>query len=105
MRLPTELEWLLSSQNTNFHWGDVWEWTSNTFSEFPDFVPHPYKDYSKPWFDGQHKTVKGASFATCEISVTYIFGIFISLTEQIFFQVSGLLVSFSNENTVPIAWM
>ena len=35
-----KLEWLLSSQNTNFHWGDVWEWTSNTFSEFPDFVPH-----------------------------------------------------------------
>ncbi len=65
MRLPTELEWLLASQNTNFHWGSVWEWTSNTFSEFPEFIPHPYKDYSKPWFDGRHKTVKGASFATC----------------------------------------
>ncbi len=66
MRLPTELEWLLASQNANFHWGDVWEWTSTTFSDFPDFIPHPYRDYSKPWFDGRHKTVKGASFATCE---------------------------------------
>ena len=66
MRLPTELEWLLASQNTNFHWGNIWEWTSSTFSEFPAFFPHPYRDYSKPWFDGHHKSVKGASFATCE---------------------------------------
>jgi EgtB-related family protein len=30
---------------------------------YPGFVPHPYRDYSAPWFDGR-PVLRGASFAT-----------------------------------------
>tara|TARA_B100000575_G_scaffold14895_1_gene10573 strand:- start:1928 stop:3100 length:1173 start_codon:yes stop_codon:yes gene_type:complete len=66
MRLPTEFEWLVASHSKSFYWGSVWEWTADSFYAFPNFVPHPYKDYSKPWFDGNHMILKGASFASCE---------------------------------------
>jgi gamma-glutamyl hercynylcysteine S-oxide synthase len=48
---------------TGFVWGQVWEWTASPFAPFPGFVPHPYRDYSQPWFDGR-PVLKGASFAT-----------------------------------------
>jgi iron(II)-dependent oxidoreductase len=41
----------------------VWEWTSSPFAPFAGFVPHPYRDYSQPWFDGR-PVLKGASAAT-----------------------------------------
>jgi ergothioneine biosynthesis protein EgtB len=43
--------------------GNVWEWTSSTFSPYPDFVRDPYAEYSEPWF-GTHKVLRGGSFAT-----------------------------------------
>lgn len=62
-RLPTEAEWEVAAQDPRFEWGSVWEWTASAFAPFPGFVPHPYVDYSAPWFDGR-PVLKGASAAT-----------------------------------------
>lgn len=64
-RLPTEAEWRLAQQQggATFRWGDVWEWTASAFAPFDGFTPHPYRDYSAPWFDGR-PVLKGASFLT-----------------------------------------
>ena len=64
-RLPTEAEWARAalSQPARFRWGDVWEWTASPFAPYPGFAPHPYRDYSAPWFDGR-PVLRGASFMT-----------------------------------------
>jgi ergothioneine biosynthesis protein EgtB len=64
-RLPTEHEWTLAAMQggAGFTWGQVWEWTASPFEPWPGFVPHPYRDYSQPWFDGR-PVLKGGSFAT-----------------------------------------
>ena len=64
-RLPTEAEWehAALTQPERFHWGAVWEWTATEFAPFPGFQPHPYRDYSAPWFDGR-PVLRGASFGT-----------------------------------------
>ena len=62
-RLPTEAEWEVAAQDPGFEWGTVWEWTSSAFAPFPGFAPHPYLDYSQPWFDGR-PVLKGAGPAT-----------------------------------------
>lgn len=66
-RLPTETEWehaALTAATTGepFDWGQVWEWTASAFAPYPGFEPHPYRDYSAPWFDGR-PVLRGASFA------------------------------------------
>ncbi|GAA6142335.1 SUMF1/EgtB/PvdO family nonheme iron enzyme [Hydrogenophaga sp. 5NK40-0174] len=73
-RLPTEAEWMLATQqqqiqhqrqDTAFVWGtEVWEWTSSPFAPFAGFEPHPYRDYSQPWFADGRPVLKGGSFAT-----------------------------------------
>jgi gamma-glutamyl hercynylcysteine S-oxide synthase len=64
-RLPTEAEWERAAVSTgaDFRWGDVWEWTVSPFAPYPGFEPHPYRDYSAPWFDGR-PVLRGASFLT-----------------------------------------
>ncbi|HMN94606.1 MAG TPA: selenoneine synthase SenA [Hydrogenophaga sp.] len=62
-RLPTEAEWIAASTQDGFVWGQVWEWTASPFAPFTGFTPHPYRDYSQPWFDGR-PVLKGASAAT-----------------------------------------
>jgi iron(II)-dependent oxidoreductase len=62
-RLPTEHEWTLARRHEQFVAGQVWEWTASPFAPWPGFQPHPYRDYSQPWFDGR-PVLKGGSFAT-----------------------------------------
>lgn len=63
-RLPSEAEWELAAHTVaGFEWGSVWEWTATPFAPYPGFEPHPYVDYSAPWFDGR-PVLKGASQAT-----------------------------------------
>jgi len=89
MRLPTEAEYHRASEgsrqssNVDFrYWdpiavtaddedrqavpsqmkGNGWEWTSTPFAAFPGFEPFPfYRNYSEPFFDGQHYVLKGGS--------------------------------------------
>lgn len=44
--------------------GNVWEWTSDSFSGYPGFKYFPYPEYSETWFDGDHRVLKGGSWAT-----------------------------------------
>lgn len=64
-RLPTEHEWECAActQPQAFAWGEVWEWTGSPFGPYPGFEPHPYREYSAPWFDGR-PVLRGASHLT-----------------------------------------
>lgn len=62
-RLPTEAEWTAAAHQRGWQGMTVWEWTASRFEPFPGFEPHPYRDYSAPWFDGR-PVLKGASPAT-----------------------------------------
>jgi len=69
-RLPTELEWEVAAVTVPvapaaapIRFGQVWEWTASTFEPYPGFAPHPYRDYSSPWF-GSRQVLRGGSFAT-----------------------------------------
>ena len=63
-RLPTEAEWECAAMTRgDFAWGRVWEWTASDFTPYAGFAPHPYRDYSAPWF-GTHRVLRGACEAT-----------------------------------------
>ncbi len=64
-RLASEAEWehAVTTHTGGLAWGQVWEWTASAFAPYPGFTPHPYVDYSRPWFDGR-PVLRGASFAT-----------------------------------------
>ncbi len=65
-RLATEVEWEIAAhkaQGQGFRWGDVWEWTANTFSPYPGFVAGPWVNYSSKSFE-HCKVLRGGSFAT-----------------------------------------
>ena len=62
-RLPTEAEWECAAHSLGFAWGQVWEWTTSAFAPYPGFEPHPYRDYSAPWWH-DHRVLRGASVAT-----------------------------------------
>lgn len=64
-RLPTEAEWERAAIQSpaDFVWGQVWEWTASPFRPYPGFEPHPYRDYSAPWFETR-RVLRGGSFMT-----------------------------------------
>jgi gamma-glutamyl hercynylcysteine S-oxide synthase len=76
-RLPTEAEWecavgtavatlvatAVATHASDMHWGEVWEWTASEFTPYPGFAPHPYLDYSAPWFSGR-QVLRGGSCIT-----------------------------------------
>ncbi len=63
-RLPTEAEWECAAHTlAGFAWGHAWEWTASTFGPYAGFAPHPYRDYSAPWF-GSRRVLRGACPAT-----------------------------------------
>ena len=66
LRLPTEEELLVLLQSPQDIWvsSNLWEWTSSVFQPFSGFSPDPYADYSKPWFDGSYRVLKGGSIVT-----------------------------------------
>jgi len=53
--------------------GNVWEWTHSAFTPFPGFEPYPYPEYSEVWFDGDHRVLKGGSWATrpCVLRISF----------------------------------
>jgi iron(II)-dependent oxidoreductase len=44
--------------------GDVWEWTSSTFTGYPGFVAWPYREYSEVFFGSDHRVLRGGSFGS-----------------------------------------
>jgi gamma-glutamyl hercynylcysteine S-oxide synthase len=44
--------------------GDVWEWTSSEFRDYPGFRSFPYKEYSEEFFGSEYRVLRGGSWAT-----------------------------------------
>ena len=44
--------------------GNAWEWTDTWFDPYPGFKAFPYEGYSSTYFDGEHRVLKGGSWAT-----------------------------------------
>ena len=44
--------------------GRAWEWCDNSFYPYDGFRPFPYEEYSAPWFNGNHYSLRGGSLHT-----------------------------------------
>ncbi|MBM7788403.1 ergothioneine biosynthesis protein EgtB [Tenggerimyces flavus] len=53
--------------------GDVWEWTSTSFTGHPGFCVFPYKEYSEVFFGDDYKVLRGGSWATDPLAVRNTF--------------------------------
>jgi gamma-glutamyl hercynylcysteine S-oxide synthase len=62
-RLPSEHEWEAARPRLEGV-GHAWEWTSSRFLAYPGFEAFPYREYSEVFFGGEHRVLRGASWAT-----------------------------------------
>jgi gamma-glutamyl hercynylcysteine S-oxide synthase len=46
--------------------GDVWEWTASPLRPWPGFTPMVYERYSRPFFDGDYRVLRGGSWAVAD---------------------------------------
>jgi gamma-glutamyl hercynylcysteine S-oxide synthase len=53
--------------------GDTWEWTSSSFTGYPGFTAHPYREYSEVFFAPGYKVLRGGSWATGARVITAAF--------------------------------
>jgi iron(II)-dependent oxidoreductase len=64
-RMPTEAEWeKAATWNQLEGIGRVWEWTASPFGGYAGFRPHPYREYSEPFFGDRYRVLRGGSCAT-----------------------------------------
>jgi iron(II)-dependent oxidoreductase len=64
-RLPHEYQWEAACRiGALEHTGRVWEWCRNTFHPYAGYTAFPYDEYSQPWFDERHYSLKGGSLHT-----------------------------------------
>ncbi len=63
MRLPTEFEWEIASQQ--FTWGNLWEWTESAYLPYPNYSKEPgaLGEYNGKFMVNQ-KVLRGGSVAT-----------------------------------------
>ncbi|MCW2926893.1 MAG: hypothetical protein JWM86_861 [Thermoleophilia bacterium] len=47
--------------------GNTWEWTASRFEPWPGFTVFPYAEYSKEFFGGNYRVLRGGSWATDEL--------------------------------------
>jgi iron(II)-dependent oxidoreductase len=47
--------------------GEVWEWTSTTFTGYPGFVAWPYREYSEVFFDSDLKILRGGAWSVDQV--------------------------------------
>jgi iron(II)-dependent oxidoreductase len=64
-QLPHEHQWEVACRLQLLEQtGRVWEWCRNPFYPYAGFQPFPYEEYSQPWFNNNHYTLRGGSFHT-----------------------------------------
>ena len=64
-RLPHEHQWEVACRLHQLEQtGRAWEWCDNAFYPYEGFKPFPYDEYSTPWFDNNHYTLRGGSLHT-----------------------------------------
>jgi ergothioneine biosynthesis protein EgtB len=66
MRLPTEFEWEVASEQLG--WGQLWEWTGSAYLPYPGYksVPGPAGEYNGKFMVNQ-QVLRGGSVATSPI--------------------------------------
>ncbi|MGB5259407.1 MAG: SUMF1/EgtB/PvdO family nonheme iron enzyme [Gammaproteobacteria bacterium] len=64
-RLPHEHQWEVACRLQLLEdTGRTWEWCGNSFYPYAGYRAFPYDEYSQPWFDDSHYSLRGGSLHT-----------------------------------------